>query len=416
MTPPKRNSDRRHWPENLQATTRKDGRLYYYYLRPDLPKGDPNRNETFGYCEEKDAIDAAKQLNQLFSPGGPMVQRVINRLSTGDNIPEVTLFCDYIKKFTTIILRNRLINGSKLSTQTLKEYDRLYRNIDTALGHRPFTSITQADYSAFLEEAGTTHEVYNKYRSRLTDLCKHAVSDGIIPENIPLKIVRKCQEKKKRPPLTLPGDHPSKPGLDPRAVYDAIYDQATPAIKNAMELALNFLQRRSEIQRWHRDWSYTNTDGKKIIYVIISKTHKHGSDSYIGISEDIPVVHSRKGANTLGELVALCLKGTLCPYLVQQKPKRGNRKSTEKKHLWQLSPKQISDGFAAARDASGLYDHLPKGEKPTFHKIINLGQLLRREQGWSDQQVSDLRGHSKISTTEIYFEGHNWKLIEAPKS
>ncbi|MGH8593673.1 MAG: hypothetical protein ACREX9_00180 [Gammaproteobacteria bacterium] len=45
-------------------------------------------------------------------------------------------------------------------------------------------------------------------------------------------------------------------------------------------------------------------------------------------------------------------------------------------HWAQLSLKQISDGFAEARDASGFYKELQAQERPSFHELISLGEHL----------------------------------------
>ncbi len=46
-------------------------------------------------------------------------------------------------------------------------------------------------------------------------------------------------------------------------------------------------------------------------------------------------------------------------------------------------PRQISDGFKEARDASGFHSHLNPEERPTFHEIRALGADLYIDMGWS---------------------------------
>ena len=309
---------------------------------------------------------------------------------------------EFIDLFVSKTLNERRINTHPLSERTLSEYTRLYKNIKANIGGEYFDSITQDRIKALLNELCTTNEVFNKYRTRLVDLWRHAVDDGLTATNIPANILPKDKEAKKRKRITLPGDRPGVHGINGIEAYNAIFDHASPAIQRAMELCLNYIQRREEIYRWRRDWLHEG-----YVYIRISKTHKSGRSSYIRISVQTPTVYSRLGATTLGELIKACLKGTVCPYLVYQRPKR-SRPSKEKKHVWQLSPSQISRGFANAREASGLYDHLPKEERPTFHELISLGQVLRSQQGWTENQIKTLRGHSKMSTALTYFEGHEW--------
>jgi len=406
MNPRKRSSDRKNWPDNLHGEKRKGGQIYYTYYRPDLPKGHPDKRVTLGYIPNEEAVQAAIQANQHFANNQKLIERVTGQISHRRGNKTIG---EFITEFKTKTLRERRINGQPLSERTLSEYDRLYNNINKEIGGNYFDTINQEQLKALLNTLGTTAEVYNKYRTRLIDLYRHAIDAGLTPDNLPNNILTKDKSVKKRKRITLPGNRPGEHGIDPKVAYDAIFDHASPAIQRAMELAVNFLQRREEIQKWRRDWK--NEDG--YIYIRISKTHKHGKSSFIRINQNTPTVYSRLGANTLDELIEKCLKSTLCPYLVYEKPKR-SRVSKEKKHAWQLSPKQISDGFSEARDKSGLYDHLKKEEKPTFHELISLGQFMRLAQGWSEDQIKTLRGHSKLGTTMIYFEGHEWTTVENP--
>ena len=78
--------------------------------------------------------------------------------------------------------------------------------------------------------------------------------------------------------------------------------------------------------------------------------------------------NSTDRAVTLGQIVNACRDDIRCPYLVHMRPTRP-KPSREKTHLFQLS-----DGFAAARDACGLFNELPPGEKPSFHELLALGE------------------------------------------
>lgn len=167
--------------------------------------------------------------------------------------------------------------------------------------------------------------------------------------------------------------------------YIAIFAKAPFAIQSAMELSLNSLQRRTDIHAWRFD---QQRDGHA--YVIQSKTRKHGPSAYLAIPLALPCVHSESKCATLGEIVDSCRDTILSLFLVHWKPKR--IKAGEKAHWTQLSPKQISDGFAEARDASGLFDSVPKEERPTFHELIALGAHLRLESGWTESQIQRLKG------------------------
>ena len=408
MAPERRRKDRQHWPKNLYATTKNHG-LYYYYLRPDLPRQHLLKYNKFGYVREREAIDAAIQLNLVFAAGGNLAENVLRKAKEASDTG--CRISDYIDEFMQKTLPSRRINGLPLSEHTLAEYSRLYRNIKKELGVVPIKVVTQANIAELLNKLGTTPEVYNKYRSRLIDLYRHAVSDGHLQTNLPEKILPRDKEKKKRQRITLPGDTPGDVGIDGIEAYQAIWKGAPHEIRCAMELELNTLQRREEIHRWRFDWLKETADGRHI-YIRINKTHKHGISSYIRVPESLSTVHSEFGAKTLGDLINHCRgDGLHALHLVHRKPKR-MKKAKFREHPFQLTAQQISKGFAAARDKTGIYAHLPPGRHPTFHELIALGQHLREKQGWTVAEIQKLRGHTKESTTRIYLEGHDWVTIE----
>lgn len=409
---PRARKDRKSWPDNLQCTVRKDGREYFWYRRPDLPAGHADKVQVMGYISEREAIDAARQLNQVFAPGGSIAARILEKTKS-DTKDQITIG-HYVDHMLTKVLPERRINGHPMSARTIEEYTRLYGNIKNEIGGLPLLGVRQSDIADCLNALGSTAEVFNKYRTRMIDLYKNARSDGYQVENWPERIIPKDKEPKKRKRITLPGDRPGVYGLEGTAAYQAIFDKADRATQCAMELALNALQRREEIHRWRFDWSYDDKDGR-YVYVRISKTHKHGIESYIRIPEAMPTAYSAFGAETLGELVRACRDDIPCPFLVHRRPKRV-KKAKGRSHPFQLLPGQVSNGFADARDASGIYAHLPKEQKPTFHELIALGEHLREKQGWTREHLRQLRGHTKESTTKIYLEGHEWSTVEFPKS
>ena len=253
--------------------------------------------------------------------------------------------------------------------------------------------ITQGELAAYLN-ALSSADVYNKYRSLLVVIYRHAVSEQAVMENLPEKIIKRDAEAKSRGRLTLDA-------------YKAIFAKAPFAIQSAMELSLNSLQRRTDIQAWRFD---QQQDGHA--YVIQSKPRKHGPSAYLAIPLALPCVHSERKCATLGEIVDSCRDTILSPFLVHWKPKR--IKAGEKAHWTQLSPKQISDGFAEARDATGLFDSVPIEERPTFHELIALGAHLRLESGWTESQIQRLKGHTSVQMTQVYLEGHSWTKVEIP--
>lgn len=383
MSPRRRAAQNKTLPANLY-TKKRGGRLYYVYRRPDTKK-----EHGFGYDRQK-AVDAANQLNQLLGKERNLVSQVVQSGTT---------LSEYITdRYLGQILPTRLINGKHLSVHTIREYSRICRSIESELGMFSLSSITQKQLADYLNTQ-STNETFNKHRARLIDIYKNAVSDGEPNvENIAERILPKDAELVKRQRLSL-------------KEFIEIYNHASFPIQSAMELSLNALQRRADIQKWRFDDSHEDS----FIYKVIQKTERHGKLSYIRIPKTLPLVYSKRGVSSLQELIDSCRDDTPCPYLIHQRPKRF-RPSTEKDHWFQLSPGQISRGFAKAREASGWFKHMPKELQPTFHEIISLGEHLREKTGWSVKEIQLLRGHSTEKMTKKYLEGHEWTTIQVPMS
>ena len=384
MNPRKRGPGRGGWPANLNANRRADGRLYYFYRHPIT-----GQNTGFGYDREE-AFAAARQLNQLIGAGRDLVAKVLK-----PDQPKGELFAEYLQHYRDDLLPKRRINGHPLSEHTLNEYLRIVRVLaNSPLSSKVMKTITQKDLADYLDQQSTA-ETYNKHRARLIDIYKHAVSEGRMPENIPAKILPRDKEQIVRQRLSL-------------KAYQAIFPRASAAIQSAMELALNALQRRADIRKWRFD----DSKGEHV-YIAQQKTSKRTKKGFIRVPLSLPLAHSERRCKTLEELIASCRDNVACPYLVHALPKRA-AKSKEKAHHSQLSRKQISDGFAKARDASGVYAHLSPEERPTFHEIISLGQHLREQAGWTLEDIQQLRGHATTRMTRHYLEGHEWCTFVIP--
>ncbi|KPK37622.1 MAG: hypothetical protein AMJ69_10940, partial [Gammaproteobacteria bacterium SG8_47] len=123
---------------------------------------------------------------------------------------------------------------------------------------------------------------------------------------------------------------------------------------------------------------------------------------------------SEWGCATLGEIIERCRDKVLSPYLVHKRPKQ-IRKTKQKDHWTQLSPQEISKGFAQAREASGLYRELAPNERPSFYELLSLGEFLRQKQGWSVPEIQQLKGHTSERMTRKYLEGHEWTTVQVPE-
>ena len=374
MTPRPRRKGNKDLPVNLYASI-KNGRTYYQYKHPITGKF-----EAFG-SDKKEAVDAAKQINEVLSKPSNLVNKILKTQNP---------FVDYLNYYSNTVIPAKRINGFPLSKRTIDEQSRIIKHLANELGHIDLAKITQAQIADYLNQRSSA-EVFNKHRSILVMIFRQAISDGIIEKNLPERILKRDQDIKKRARLTL-------------NEYKRIYQHARPAIRNAMELSLNALQRRADIQTWRFD---CEKDG--FYYIIQSKTKKHGKSAYLRIPKNLPVAYSAGNARTLADIVKQCRSQSACQYLIHEQRQRQCR-SKEKTHPLQLSPKQISNGFAEARKKAGITGANP----PTFHELLSLGQELREKQGWMIKEIQTLRGHTSEKMTMHYLDDRDWTTVDIP--
>ncbi|MCU1782866.1 hypothetical protein NTD80_08855 [Pseudomonas sp. 13B_2.1_Bac1] len=67
--------------------------------------------------------------------------------------------------------------------------------------------------------------------------------------------------------------------------------------------------------------------------------------------------------------------------MIHYKPKARRREQIDAKDHWtSVTPDYLTKAFSKARDAAHAYDHVPAGERPTFHEIRALGAWLYEQQ------------------------------------
>ncbi len=95
--------------------------------------------------------------------------------------------------------------------------------------------------------------------------------------------------------------------------------------------------------------------------------------------------------------------GVPCPYLVSHAPQQ-RRLGASKTHACQVLGRRLSDMFAAARDATGLWSNEPN--PPTFHEVRSLGSALYQRAGYEIKDIQELMAHTEIGMTMLYQSGH----------
>lgn len=135
-----------------------------------------------------------------------------------------TTLSQYIDHFRNKIIPNKSIKGKPLSPAYVYETNRILDKILVGFeSENPIKDISQSDIANYLTCIESA-DAANQHRIRLIQLWRHAISDEHITDNLPERIIRRDADVRKRERLTIDQ-------------YKSIFEHASPAIKNAMELS-----------------------------------------------------------------------------------------------------------------------------------------------------------------------------------
>nr|WP_155760412.1 tyrosine-type recombinase/integrase [Stenotrophomonas maltophilia] len=352
-----RKPGRRDWPQNLYA--HRDG---FKYRHPITRK-----EHSMGKDKAK-AFAAAKKLNAMLMPSNDLVSKV---LTPGETVADAI-----------VVFRRDDVPGRKWAPKTAEVYESVIRRIEAGLGSKPVADVTVKVCATFIREVTESDRARQQFRLVLGWILACAVEEGWIDTN-PALATRRFQHERKRVRLTLD-------------VYRAIWDQAAPWLRNAMDLSLVTLLRREDVVTV----KFTDVrDGH--LWVVPSKTE--GSTN---------VRLQIAAAGPLADLLKRCKDDVASPFVIHRLPEKArpsDKRAKTRKHHTQVLPEQLSRAFAAARDAAGITGDAP----PTFHEIRSLGGALLRDAGWTTEQIQALMGHGNASMTEHYLGGHEapWQPV-----
>lgn len=333
----------------------------YRYRHPQTGKFHP-----MGFDRQK-AIDAARKLNAILIRGNDLVAKIIggqHRLSECIDIFE-----------------RDDIPAKGWKPKTAAEYQFVMNRLRKDYGDRDVSGLSVNDCAKMLRDVTDSVRNRIRYRGVLVWLLDCAVAEGWIETN-PANVTKKlAAPKRQRERLTV-------------AMYRATWDKAPAWVRNAMDLSLHTLLRRVDVACMR----FEDVKGEHL-YIVPRKTD---STTYVRLKMRL--------SPELREIVARCRDTLLSPYIVHKLPER-IRKSRDKDHHTQCSPQEISNGFAAARNAAGITG----ANAPTFHEVRSLGANLYRQAGWALEQIEALMGHASAEMTMVYLEGHEapWQEVSA---
>ena len=301
-------------------------------------------------------------------------------LLTGDRLPTVD---NLVQRFTDEWLLEK-----GYAPRTLEEIKFKLERYRQDLGDRLIGQMDVLAMAEYLDQF--SNNAYTKHRGLWVQIFAFAVAKGLAERNNAELTLVKKEAEKKRQRHTLEG-------------LRSIIDAATtpPWLKRAIRLALTSLQRREDIVTWLK--SAANMEDNTLT---VSPGKTQGYDK--------PVHLKIKMGAALREVVSECLRSPLAsPFLIHYKPKARRREQIDAKDHWtSVTPDYLTKEFSKARDAAHAYDHVPVGERPTFHEIRALGAWLYEQQKFPQEYIQALLGHADEKMTKHYQEGHGDKTIE----
>jgi len=370
MAPRKRLRRNVGLPDNLYSN-KVGGVTYYRYRRPDT-----GTSHSLGTVKGE-AIADARQLNAILAKPADRVGQV---LGTADHT-----MAHLIQRY-----RDEHLPEQTLADSTRQNIGYRLNRFAADLGSWPLDSFDVKAVAEYLDD-NFQRDSYIKHRTTLADLFKFAQNKGLYPSDLDNPVTTtyaKSDYEKDRQRMTL-------------AQFRAIYDIAPEWMKIAMELELVTLQSRLEVINM-RFSDYDEATGE--LRVVRQKVEKH-EHAYLMIqSPHLPGIISRARKS-----------GIASPYIVHRAPAR-KKAAKDRTHWTQLTPNHFTEQFRKYRDKTGLFDDMPRKERPTFHEIRALGSWLYKKQGFGNKDyVQPLMAHASEDMTEHYQEGHEqeWVHVKA---
>lgn len=362
MAPRTRSSKGKGLEPNLYQSERR-GITYFRYKHPHTGK-------MHGMGSDKaKAQAAARILNaKLLTAGESLVDRV---LGVGDK--DMNYLIDRY--------RNEHLPTKKLAAGTAKQYRYRLDRLQEDLGATSVQGHTVESVANYLDE-NFKKDPYIKHRNMLGELFRFAMLKGLRDNNPATTTYSKADVAKERQRMTLDQ-------------YQRLHAVAPHSLKIAMEIALVTLLGRHEVC----NLKYTDEkDGA--LFVVRQKSQKNEwSHLRIEITPQLADIIRRSREDRL-----------VSPYIVHFRPYRV-KQSQDTDHWTQYSLNHFSRVFRLLRDSSGIFDDIPKEQRPTFHEIRALGAWLYEKAGYDTEYVQQLMAHGDAKMTEYYQSGHEKKWV-----
>lgn len=288
------------------------------------------------------------------------------------------------------------VKEENLGESAQSNFDNDYKRLMESHGHVRTKTITLETVNEFLQTHydGKSNNVLNRKISFLKKVFSYLCDMSAMESNpAELKKFRKAEDKQRQ-----------RLGLEQ---FKEMLRHAEPWLNTAMQLAFQTTHAVNEIQKvkysdceWFKKPEFEN--GLTVYGVL--RIHRQKVKKKEASRVAIPITPELKS------IIKGSYDKVASPYIVHKKKLATNELSRECDHWTQMTNRNISSGFSGLRDKLGLYDHLDKKERPTFHEIRALAIHLFDKAGVDPQSRA---AHTDAKSTKIYKQGHiDW--VEVP--